>query len=387
MKILIVPMVGGRGVGPIYRSLAVANAAKENHEILFLCKEAFVPYVIKSGFSFVKDIEPIQKVPQGDILMWNDAAYAMGLCDDDYVQRSFLHQLNVVKAFNPDIIFTEYNLTICVVANICNIPIVSTINWADTSEFSINGESSKIFFHHAIDPFNKIFVAHSKSTYLDVSEMVIKIPALVAPTTPTQQPELSKYKVKYIGELLNREYEINEQLKIEQDNIYVYLTSSDLPVEEWCQVIISELSLLQNPIYIVGNKKVMKWLEGRSIPDNFYIKDFLPSLSVMKKAKLVIHAGSANVISGALISGVPSLMIPLNDGERLYNSLSVRKYGCGEIINREAFLTKGQLLSTVKKMMANSDYYSNSVTLGAEIRNLGGASSIVNFFYDILNRH
>lgn len=386
MKILIVPMVGGRGIGPIYRSMAVANAAKEKHEILFLCKERFAPYVVKSGFNYVEDIEPTQKYPQGNILMWNDAAYAMGLCDENFVQKSFLHQLNVVKTFKPDIIFTEYNLTICAVANICNIPIVSTINWADTNEFSVDGKASKTLFPNAIEPYNEIFSKHSKSTYLDVSEMVTKIPALVAPTTKSQQPELEKYNVKYIGELLNRDYELDERLEVENENVYVYLTSCDLPAEEWVPIIITELSALKNPVYVVANDKVKQLLDGQHIPNNFHIKDFLPSLTVMKKSKLVIHAGSANVVSGALISGVPSLMIPLNDGERLYNALAVQKYICGKIIEKNQFFSKGYLLSAVKEIFASNKYYSNAAALGAEIISLGGAKTIVNYFYDVLKK-
>ena len=384
MKILIVPMVGGRGIGPIYRSLAVANAAKENNEILFLCKEAFISYVTKSGFDYIEDIEPKQKFPQGNIIMWNDAAYAMGLCDEEFVQRAFSHQLKVVKNFSPDIIFTEYNLTICAVANICNIPIVSTFNWADTSSFSVSGVDHKILYPNAIDPFNKIFTAYSKTNYLNISEMVTKIPVLVAPTTPMQQPELEQYNVEYIGELLNRDYEIDDSLEVENENIYVYLTSCDLPVAKWVSAIITELGSLKNPVYIVANDRVKRFLDGQSIPRNFHINDFIPSLTVMKRSKLVIHAGSANVISGALISGVPSLMIPLSGGERLYNSLAVQKFGCGKIIDEAEFMSKGRLLSVVNEMLENSDYCSNATMLGAEIIKLGGAKSIVEYFYDIV---
>ena len=77
-------------------------------------------------------------------------------------------------------------------------------------------------------------------------------------------------------------------------------------------------------------------------------------------------------------------MIPLSDGERLYNSLAVQKFGCGKIIDEAEFMSKGRLLSVVNEMLENSDYCSNATMLGAEIIKLGGAKSIVEYFYDIV---
>lgn len=387
MKLMMVPMVGGRGIGPICRTLAIAEEAKRFFEIKFLCSNKFVPFLQDREYSFVEDVDPVQVQEQGDIIKWNDAAYAMGLCNPTFVEKAISHQLQIVKEYEPDVIFTEYNLTICVVAKILNIPIVSTIHWADVSEFSIGKTHLPNKYPHAIDPYNDFLTRYGFCTYGDISQMVTEIPILIAPTLECLQPKLKNYGATYVGELINREWEEDEKVEdtIEKDCVYVYLTTADIPIETWVKRVFIELGNKPFKVYMVGNDKVMRFIHNDNIeiPSNICVSNYYPSMSVLKKAKIVIHAGSSNIISGALLTATPSLMLPLNDGERLFNALGVERNGCGKIIRENEFLTPGVLSHMVEKY--SSDYYAqNSMALGTEIKNLGGRNRTVEIMKNIV---
>lgn len=386
-KLLIVPMIGGRGLGPIYRSLALAEASKSKFDIKFLCKERFMSLAKEQGFTGWIDIEPSPKMQQGHIVTWDDAAYAMGLCDEKFVKAAVTHQLEIVSQYKPDIIFTEYNITILLVALILNIPIVSTVNWADTPNFNLPEIDCSVKNKDAIKPYNEILHKYNKSLYRSISELVSFAPQLLAPTIIELQPELYEYHVTYVGELLNRQIEeSNISEKFENGNIYVYLTSSDICTKEWLQVIIRELKNCSRRVYVVSNKEVYDCLKMYDVSEliNFEFRNHFPSLSVMEKSSLVIHSGSANIISGALLKGVPSIMIPLVDGERLYNAKSVVKNGCGFIISENNFFAEGFLKEKIRELLCTNTS-SKIKEIGDKIRKAGGPSAVVSFLSNVIN--
>jgi len=380
-KLLIVPMVGGRGLGPIYRSLSLAEVAKKKFDIKFLCNERFMPLVEKQGFSGWIDVEPSSRGQQGHIIKWDDAAYTMGLCECNFVEKAFLHQLKIVSDYKPDVIFTEYNLTILLVALILNIPIVSTVNWADAPDFELPELDCSIKHIGAINPYNKILHRYNCGVvYKSISEFVTSVPRLVAPTIYDLQPELDKYGVLYIGELLNRFVEeTSDDEHFEDGNIYVYLTSSDIETEQWLRVVIRELKAIGRLVYVVSNDSVFDSLKTYNEIElcGFEFRNSFPSLSVMKSSGVVVHSGSANIISGSLLYGVPSVMIPLSDGERLYNSKNVSRNNCGCLDSESEFFTEGFLRKTIDEIFC-SDMNLSAKLIGEKIRNAGGPVALVN---------
>jgi len=378
MRVLFVPMTGGRGIGPICRCTAVADELIDC-EILFLAEKKFAHFLSDAGYKYVEDISPKPIGNQGQIFYWNDAAFVMGLCQNEFVRSAFAHQMKVVEAFKPDVIFTEYNLTILLVAKVLNIPIVSTINWADTDSFSLGEKKHTLLFPEAIKEYNAILSEYSIDNYNSIGDLALSVTVLTAPTTVFQQPELQNMEVSYVGELLNRSLEIDENIEasIATNNIYVYLSSSDLPTIVWLKAIFSIALQLDNTFYLVMKKEDIISIRDMIVPDNIVIREWMPSLSVLKKSALAVHAGSANIISGTLMCGVPSLMIPLDDGERLYNSQAIQRLGCGLIISRDGFCDSGVCLSTIQSIINNRTYADNCKALGEQVKNLGGAKAIV----------
>ncbi len=387
MKLLLVPMVGGRGLGPIFRCLSVAEEANKYFDIAFLCKKEFKRFFYEK-YLFYDDILPIKKTNQGNILLWNDAAYAMGLCDNEFVQKAFQHQLNIVREYEPDIIFAEYNLTILLVAQVLKIPIVSTVNWADTAEFTLDGAINEVQHKDAVLAYNKILEKYNYGGYKDISDLATSIPHLVAPTLPELQPELLTYNPVYSGSLLCNTLELgSDEIEIDDNNIYVYLTSCDIETEIWFPVIIRELSKLNLSVYIVSNQMIDDMIDNERIvvPPDFHLARFWPSLRVLQKSKLVIHAGSANIIAGALLNGVPSVMFPMNDGERLYNAKAVERKGGGSIIDEECFLKVGGLYDFIQRIAQNDMYNIYAMRLGKKILSLGGSRKVVELMMDLTN--
>ena len=73
----------------------------------------------------------------------------------------------------------------------------------------------------------------------------------------------------------------------------------------------------------------------RPIPDKARIERFIPQADVLPDCSAVIHHGGAGTLMGALVHGVPQLVIP-QGADNLVNARLVEKAGVGAVIDADS---------------------------------------------------
>jgi MGT family glycosyltransferase len=103
---------------------------------------------------------------------------------------------------------------------------------------------------------------------------------------------------------------------------------------------------------------------------NILVENYIPQLEVLSKASLFITHGGMNSISESLFFGVPLLIVPQMDEQKV-NALRIKELGAG-IFLRKNRITKSILLSTSEKIMQTKYYYENAKRIQKSFIEAGG---------------
>jgi len=111
------------------------------------------------------------------------------------------------------------------------------------------------------------------------------------------------------------------------------------------------------------------------IPVHITVAPYFPQLKVLQQAALFISHGGANSINESLYYGVPLLLVPQIQEQRI-NAARVEELGAG-IYFKEKPLTKENLLLAMRKILDNADYRLNAEKVGESLKTAGGAKRAV----------
>lgn len=137
MRLLIIPLAGGVGLGPMTRCMAIANEAKcRGHDVLFLCRDSFRKIAKKFGYkTCAAPIPPPYPGPKPPPFRLSDVAIALGWTEKSYVISAIETERKIIRSFKPDVIFTETQFSVPISASSENIPWVAATSWADHPDF------------------------------------------------------------------------------------------------------------------------------------------------------------------------------------------------------------------------------------------------------------
>src|SRR5579871_2869809 len=104
MRVLFLPMAGGRGFGPLTHCLALADEAKRRgHVVAFLSPPKFLSWIDKEGFQTFNAPLPLPYQGQiPDSFKLADVALSLGLADVDFIEASIMAELHAIRHFQPD---------------------------------------------------------------------------------------------------------------------------------------------------------------------------------------------------------------------------------------------------------------------------------------------
>lgn len=117
-------------------------------------------------------------------------------------------------------------------------------------------------------------------------------------------------------------------------------------------------------------------------PDNVYIGKHLPQLEMLKKADLFISHGGMNSVNESLYFGVPMLLIPHIQEQRI-NADRVAELGAG-ICYPNNEIQKEKMVGYVEKILKDVSYKISAVKIGKTLHQAGGAEKAVEHIYEFL---
>lgn len=384
MRILIVPLTGGVGIGPLTHCLSVAyEARKRGHSVKFLCKKSFAKIVKR--FEYPLFIAPSSKPSGINIVPFklSDVAIELGLIDFVYIRESIKAERKAIKTFKPDIIFAETQLTIPISAGIEKIPFAATASWADHPKFTspLFPKSTKSSGYE--DRYNRILKQYKLKEIRDICELgFLRADLMIAPTIPKLQPELKQVSgVCFVGQLISPEMEEGQLPKqIEKWDkkrpvVYVYMSPGDIPSKEWIKTLIEGFAESEFNVIVTLSPVLVKASELTKL-QNIIFSESVPGSVACRRADLVITHGGSNTVANALIAGKPLMVFSHYYAERDYNGRAIEAQGAGINFRTEYFNPK-DILSFARKIYSDKRYSQNARRLGKSIKSLGGAKKAV----------
>jgi MGT family glycosyltransferase len=121
-------------------------------------------------------------------------------------------------------------------------------------------------------------------------------------------------------------------------------------------------------ILSVGTQTQMA--ELGEIPANFIVRNYVPQLEVLQRAKLFITHGGMNSTSEGLYYGVPLIVLPQSADQPMV-ARRVAEIGAGIHLNQEG-LTAGDLREAAERMLQDASIRKACVEIGDSFRTAGG---------------
>ena len=178
------------------------------------------------------------------------------------------------------------------------------------------------------------------------------------------------YKYKFVGMPVRKEIEKISKNKYEvndNDLINILITGGSLGAEVMATKIAKAISCfpkrLTNKISIIQQVRKENYLYVKELYDKSSIKFKLETyIENMPKSlcwcHLIICRSGAGTLAENLISGKPSIMIPLSissDNHQMKNALMIEKIGAGQIINDSELNDRDVLISKLKSIIFNAE--------------------------------
>lgn len=175
----------------------------------------------------------------------------------------------------------------------------------------------------------------------------------------------------YVGPIIYTRNELPIPKPIMQTKkpiIYVSLGSihnDDLTFYKTC------IAALKDSPYqvIMSIGKRIKLSKLGKVPADFFIKDYLPQLEILRRASVFVTHGGMNSINESLYFGVPMLFFPIIQEQKL-NATRVEQLGAG-IYPRKP-VDEALLRNLIDRLMTDPKYKNSARTIGRTMIEAGG---------------
>lgn len=388
---MFIPLSGGVGWGPLTRCLAIAyEARRRDHKVVFLCKKNFARIVRQFGYSFRLAPEPKPNGIKPPPFRLSDVAYELGWLDVRYLEHAVAVERSFIRAFRPDIIFTETQFSVPISASLERIPWVAAASWADHPRFSSPLYSKKDTVYGLEAPINRLLQKYNLPKVTDVNELAyLRADMKIAPTIPELQPELRKVPgIEFVGYLLSPELESGElpsevrRWDKKRPVIYVYMSPGDILPDQWIHTIASAFVHTKFRVFVTLSPLIK---QPKSIPNVSNVRFFqrLPGSSAIQKADVVITHGGGNTVINALLYGKPLIVFSHLYAERDYNGHAIERLGAGMNFRTEEF-TPTLLYQHIDSILSKPFYRKNAELLQKKIKNLGGSKKTLDLIEELV---
>lgn len=242
MKILFIPQAGALGIGGVTRCLAVATeAAFCGHQVAFFCRkeiQEFIKMMIDARIFTAP--APIQKQREDCIKNFTlaDSIRIRNMDDFTYLRSTIKVEIETIRQYKPNIIFTENQFSAAISAELTSIPLVTTAASVNHPKFTSPLYDLDEKVPNIESNFNRILKKYSLAPISDISELSNGRSTLnISPTIPELEPLLADFPNNhYVGQLLFNKLEIGSM----EDNfiprnsivIFVYMSKGSIRTDK-----------------------------------------------------------------------------------------------------------------------------------------------------------
>jgi UDP:flavonoid glycosyltransferase YjiC (YdhE family) len=398
MRILICPLVGGRGYGPITRSLAVAEQAiLHGHDVAIIATTETRDILSASGAQIYNLSLYSNRIalPQ-HVVSVHDQLAVMGYSDLQYVLRLIDEELNVLDEFKPDLVFSEFQPTIRISTWLRNLPLFSTATYPYHPDFvSEIGKQDLSKQDTIIKVFNSVLRVQKLDKVIGhIAELCfLNSEKKIVPTPLELEPDLlNATGYEYVGSLLSTFIEAGSIPKsivefIGDDPVaFIYLSAGGIKPSQ-AMMLFSEVA---RTIYSKAGVKSVLATGPHSIMDDLeqiftrinlkknpirFVEN-LPGMTILTRSSIVITRGGPNTLTGGILAGIPSLVMPSEHAEPHYFGKMIEKHKLG-LLQQTASYTSEDIAKNVLDLIQDTEITTSIQNVASETRRLGGKNAVI----------
>ncbi len=361
--------------GPSYRTRCIASVMQKEGLTVATCQAQDVNYKPIEGIdnyyltapspmgmpSFVgTHIFPIvQKLGLNrfrSVNSFDEVLHLTGNTDYAYLKQSVEDIRKAIKAFQPDIVYSEFNISAMLAAKLEHVILYISASYPTQHQYSHNHKYAKglnrLLREQGLPPLDsclELFDFAEKKFIPSCKEL-----------EPMEDP-----KVSFCGTFKGA---IKASSAV-RDKVLVYMGNGTISQRKMVKEVSRAFESTEYQVYIAG-----QGLKEESF-GNIHIAPFFNFDAYLPESVLFINHGGQNSIADGLVYGVPLLVCPGKVFERKYNAQSIVKAGAGEELSVADF-TSEEIRRVALQIINNPDYQRNAYRIGKELTSLGGVSVI-----------
>lgn len=374
--------VCGVGLGHVGRCMPVAKKLrKRGDHVLFSTYKDACDYVKRENFPLCK-APPLSYAvrPDGGVDFRKTTADP-GIFSTYIFLTQVRAEIEFMRSFNPDFVFSDSRLSSLVAAKLLGIPSVTVLN---TYKVTIPRERRFLTLAQIAD--GGILTLIGESWALGKK---ILIPDFPLPNTLSlanlEIPPRRRRKIEFIGPVLPvRPEELPEKREIRQklgysDEILIFVPISGLTQDKAYLSLVLKRLLRKLPAnfrvvmslgqpgssatpVIDGNITVYTWMDNR--------------FEYLKACDLVISRAGLGTLSQAICYGKPLIVIPTpSQTEQLNNAQRAMELGVAKVLSQKDLEYK-QFTSTIQEMFTSTAYIKKAEALKADVSKLNATETM-----------
>ncbi len=211
----------------------------------------------------------------------------------------------------------------------------------------------------------------------------------IAYTSAVFQPYADKVhpSIRFVGRTLPEDPEADPALFAaagDRPVVYVSLGSIINDNRDFFRVCIDAFA--ERDIYaLITTGLRFRALDFGSLPANVAVHPWLPQAAVLKRASLFLSHGGLNSIHDALFYGVPLLLFPQQDEQRI-NAARVASFGAG-LVYPDKQLNSASLLEYVDRLLREPGLKAKAAWLGKTLRDAGGIPKAADYIEELFGNY
>jgi UDP:flavonoid glycosyltransferase YjiC (YdhE family) len=352
------------------------------------------PYMVRDSRTLIWSVKHVIRNSTAETWTTDHFRYLRGVANESLLRGLVEGMLEVMAAFQPDVVVDFWNEAACLAARACGKPLVAVMQ-ADQHPRS----QGFIWWRQPppglpgcpIAGANAILADHGAAPIRSFDELCVGDLTLVL-GTPETDPLPPDAGVTYVGPVLwEREDEpLPDRLAdLDRERPVIWLYPGKLLYMPGASTPFDSAVVLEACKEALGDQDVQVVLTtGHQdlprrflpLPANFRYEPYVPGLAMAARSDLLIHHGGYGSCQTGLYTGTPALIIPTYS-ERESNARRVAAQGAGEFVLPSSDATgknkradAGEVREKALRILSDPSYRDNAVRLRERLRTYGGAA-------------
>ena len=289
---------------------------------------------------------------------FDQVLYMTGNLDYSYIKKSVASVRGAIREYNPDVVYSEFNISAMIAAKKEGVPLYSTVSYPTQHGYAnkpgLAGDLNRYLNEEGlsrVDSALQLFDLADKS---------------FCPSIPELEP-IKKDNVHFCGTLKRKKDYIPAG---NRDKIVVYMGNGTISAGKVKEVISEAFAGSVYKVFIASS-----YLEKEEV-GNIHIAPRWNFDELLEEALLFINHGGQNSVVDGLIHGVPQIMVPGKVFERRYNADCIEKNGAGVLVPSENF-SSNIIRKNAESLIGSELKRNNAEKLGEKLLAAGGMEMII----------